>query len=478
MSKPCIILITADQIRKDALSCYGNQVIETPNLDGLADRGIRFNKAYTVSPWCLPARSSILTGLFPHNSGAYSNFRKCSLDNGIPNLFTELKKSGYKTALMGKCHFAPVPYGRTEPDKTLPYDDFKDYYMSLGMDHLDLQDDKQVSVWFYDDYSKELDEAGYLKAYRDAVWNRDKAKVFSFPGLAKWHPDAWVGRKAVEYIEEYDEDAPLFAWVSFSGPHFTFDGPAEYHGRVDMTKDIGKRAYEGEFNDPGRIHYDSYHGGGKIEGCEMAPGRACKNYTDEYWTELRRSYFANVALIDDEIGKILSSARKKFGDNVLVIFTADHGEMLGNHGLWGKHNCGYEDVWNIPMIVKYPNREDGMRTDAKVMLTDILPTCLRAADIPPIACDGMDLKENMDRGGYQYVFGEGEGYIAVSDGTVKYIWIQKEGAEGEKQELRELIDMSIDPNEIENRIDDPAYSGRLAELQGEIIRLFMKKLLP
>lgn len=473
MSKPCIILITADQLRKDALSCYGNKAIDTPNLDSLADSGIKFNKAYTVSPWCLPARSSILTGLFPHNSGAYSNFRKCSLDNGIPNLFTELKETGYTTALMGKCHFAPVPYNMTRPNKTLPYDEFRDYYMSLGMDHLDLQDDKQVSVWFYDDYAKELDEAGYLEGYRDAVWDKNKAKVFPFPGPAKWHPDAWVGRKTVEYIEDHSEEQPFFAWISFSGPHFTFDAPAEYYDRVDMTQDIGKRVYEGEYDDSKRIHHGSYHGSEGIEGCGMAPDKACKNYTDEYWMELRRSYFANVALIDEEIGKILSAAKGKFGDNVLIIFTADHGEMLGNHGLWGKNNCGYEDVLNIPMLVKYPNQEDGIETEAKVMLTDILPTCLKAAGADIIKCDGTDFKENMEHGGYKYVFSEGEGYISISDGTTKYIQAQKKG-----ESFREMIDLSIDPNETKNMIDDPSYSGKLATVQREIIDIFMKKLLP
>ena len=87
---------------------------------------------------------------------------------------------------------------------TLPYEEFKDYYLRLGMDHLDLQDDKQVSVWFMDDYARDLDQAGYLKAYRDVTWNRGNGRVFPFPGPADWHPDSWVGRKSVEYLRERD----------------------------------------------------------------------------------------------------------------------------------------------------------------------------------------------------------------------------------------------------------------------------------
>jgi arylsulfatase A-like enzyme len=470
---PHILLITTDEQRKDALSCYGNQAISTPNIDWIARSGIQFNQAYTVSPWCLPARCSILTGLFPHNSGAYSNFRKCPLNNGLPNLFTELKKQDYTTALIGKCHFAPVPYGETRPDVTLPYDEFKQYYLSLGIDHLDLQDDKQVSVWFYDDYAKDLDQAGYLKAYRDAVWDKSKAKVFPFPAPAEWHPDAWVGRKAVEQIEKTSEDQPNFTWVSFSGPHYPFDTPQEYTEKVDTLKDPGMRIYDGEFDEITRIHHGSYHGGGRIDGCGMAKDRACKNYDAEYWARLRRSYLGNMVLIDQQVGMILDAAKQKFGEHVLIIFTADHGEMLGNHGIWGKHNCGYEDVWGIPLLVKYPGEKHGYQTEARVMLTDILPTCLKSAGAEIIPCDGIDFLENIQRGGYPYVFAEGEGYIAVSDGAVKYIKIEKKG-----EVFEELIDLSVDPLEIKNQIHEEKYFPKKIELQNEIIGLFLKNLLP
>ena len=150
-NRPSIVLITCDELNKDVLSCFGGRTISTPCIDSIAQNGTTYENCYTASPWCLPARCSILTGLYPHNSGAYSNFRKCALDQGITNLFGSLKEGGYHTAVFGKCHFAPVPYSETRPDKTLPYDEFKEYYMSLGMDHLELDNDKQVSVWFYDD---------------------------------------------------------------------------------------------------------------------------------------------------------------------------------------------------------------------------------------------------------------------------------------------------------------------------------------
>ncbi|CAG7600791.1 Arylsulfatase [Paenibacillus solanacearum] len=472
--QPHILLITADELRKDALSCYGNEAVRTTQLDQFAQMSVQFARAYSTSPWCLPSRCAILTGQLPHNSGAYSNFRKCELSTGIPNLFQVLKQGGYKTSVHGKCHFSPVPYGQTRRDVTLPYEEFRDYYMSLGIDHLDLQDDKQVSVWFYDDYAKELDEAGYLAAYRDDTWNRGKAKVFPFPGPEEWHPDSWVGRKAVEFIEQHDEDQPLFCWVSFSGPHYPFDPPASYFDRVDMSKDKPRAQKEGEFDDPLRIHHRSYHGDGRgiADGSGPAPGHAQKNYTEAYWHDLRQSYYANVALIDDQIGRILESARRKWGDNVLIIFTADHGEMLGNHGLWGKGDCGYEDVLNVPLLVQYPGEQDGRKTDAKVMLTDIMATCMKAASVPEVPTDGKDFQEVIDSGGYKYVFSEGEGFFTVSDGRMKYIHVVKAG-----REHYELFDMEQDPLEFDNVIDRAEYAPALAELRNAANNLFLRKLL-
>jgi len=473
-SQPHILLITADELRKDALSCYGNEAIRTTHLDRLAAQAIQFDKAYTASPWCLPARCALLTGLYPHNSGAYSNFRKCELSTGVPNLFQAMKEAGYRTSVHGKCHFAPVPYGETQADRTLPYDEFRDYYLSLGIDRLDLQDDKQVSVWFYDDYAKELDQAGYLKPYRDLTWDRSKRKVFPFPGPEEWHPDSWVGRKTVEMLEAHEPEVPLFCWASFSGPHYPFDAPEAYMERVDMSKDKPRVLLEGEFDDERRIHHRSYHGDGRgiADGSFSADGFAQKNYTEAYWHQLRKSYYANVAQIDDQVGRILETAYRRFGDNLLVIFTADHGEMLGNHGIWGKGDCGYEDVLNIPMLVQYPRERELHRSEAKVMLTDIMATCLKAAGIGHNETDGRDFKEWLSEGGRHYVYSEGEGFFCVSDGSVKYIHIEKNG-----RTHYELFDLKTDPDEQRDVSGLPEYAEVLAELRNAESTLFMKKLL-
>ncbi|MDL2232178.1 sulfatase-like hydrolase/transferase [Ruminococcaceae bacterium OttesenSCG-928-L11] len=473
MSQPAIILITCDELRRDAISAYGNSVVPTPYIDSIAQNGTRFDRCYTVSPWCLPARCSILTGKYPHHTGAYSNFRKCPLDVGIDNMFTLLHNASYHTSLFGKCHFAPVPYSQTRPGKTLPYDQFRDYYVRLGIDHLRLQDDKQVSIWFYDDYSKELDAAGYLKSYRDCNWDAKNQLVYPFPGPSKWHPDAWVGQQATDYIKNWNRPDPFFSWISFSGPHYPFDAPEEYLQRasdIELPQRLGK---EGEWCDPGRIHYCNYHGPGNIDGAGKAPEKGCKNYSEAYWDRMRRSYYANIALIDDQVGEIQKAAKARFGDDCLIFFTADHGEMLGDHGIWGKHNCGYDQVWRIPLLAHFPGMDSPTVSDAIVNLNDLLPTMLEVAGLPSAICDGISLLEQKKGNGYSYTVAEGEGYAAITDGRYKYIHIQKDG-----KFFREFLDLQNDPDEFCNIIAEPSCQSEVARMSMRLLEHFFPALLP
>lgn len=444
-SRPAILLITTDQLRRDALGCFGGTAVATPHLDRLAASGTVFERAYTASPWCLPSRSAIITGRWPRNNGAYSNFRDCRLSPDTANLYSRLGDCGYRVSHIGKCHYAPVPYGQTRPDATLPYQEFRDYYLSLGIDRLDLQDDKQVSVWFRDDYAADLDRAGHLEAYRAAVWDRGTAKVFTFPGPAEWHPDAWVGRRAVERIaatgDTGDIDTPQFVWASFSGPHFPFDPPAEYLDRVDTDALGDPDGWGAELDDPDRIHHWSRHG---------APGRWIESgrndrYDADYWRRLRHHYYANVALLDDQIGAVISAAEERFGDDLAVFFTPDHGEMLGNHGMWGKGHCFYEDVLRVPLLARIPGEDPGRRDDL-VSLVDLFPTMINLADGDPGDVDGLDLRaEHRGDGhdGHRYVFSEGEGFQTVTDGTVKLVTVHAHG-----RRMSEAYDLTADPGEL------------------------------
>lgn len=463
--RPAVLLITTDQLRRDVLGCYGCTAVPTPHLDRLAAAGTVYDRAYTASPWCLPSRSSLVTGLYPRNHGAYSNFRDRPLSPALPNLYTTFGGLGYRTGHVGKCHFAPVPYGDTRPDATLPYERFREYYLSLGMDHLDLQDDKQVSVWFRDDYARELEAAGHLAAYRARVWDKPAKKVFTFPGPAEWHPDAWVGRKAVELISADSGEQPFFGWISFSGPHFPFDPPAEYLDRVDLGRYPAPARRDGEFEDPGRIHHRSWRGQrGWIE------SGANREHDEDYWRRLRHHYLANVALIDDQVGAVLAAAEERFGDDLVVIFSCDHGEMLGNHGLWGKGNCFYDDVLRVPLIHRRAGRDGaGTRSDALVSLVDVLPTLLAAAGGSPDAVDG----RHLDGDGHPHVFAEGEGFSVVTDGRSKLVTVRKDGAE-----LTEMFDLETDPHEFDNVAGKPSNAETERDLLAATVAAYLDTAMP
>ena len=465
--RPHILLITTDEHTLESIGCYGADAVQTPNIDRLAGEGVHFTRAYTVSPLCMPARTALATGLYPHNCSCICNGLQSYMRQDLPNLYRRLKSVGYTTTHVGKCHFVPVRYGEVRPDETQPYERERAYYLDLGIDHLALQDDKQVSVWFMDDYARELEGAGLLKAYRDAVWNREYAKVFTFPGPAEWHPDAWVARKAMELIHGHQPGSPLFLWLSFSGPHYTFDPPNEYLERVDIGRLTVGRRQGGDLDDPSKIHHESYHGGanGSVDGRGSAPGRACKNYSDDYWLRLRHHYFANVAQIDDEIGRVVAAAQCRLGDNLIVVFTADHGEMLGNHGLWGKHNCAYEEVMRIPFIVRMPGVLESAESDAIASQLDLMPTLLNLAGAElPNRLDGRDLRELLADGGPQYAFTESRHFAAVTDGNHKYAHLSRPG-----MTRHELYDLTEDSHEFTNRVDDPTTADHVSRLRGALL---------
>lgn len=463
MPKPNILFITTDEQHLRTLSCYGAQTGTTPNLDALAAQSDVYTNAYTVSPVCLPARCAFMTGMYPHHSGSISNRLGASLSREYPNLFTELKAQGYTTALHGKCHFIPVPYPATRADMTLEYEHFITYYRSLGMDRLSLQDDKNNSLWYYDDYAKDLARKNMLKRCRyEAHESPDYHGYYDFPFDSTMHPDAWVGQRAVEDINSRSADERNFIWVSFSGPHYPVDTPREYTDRVDIEKMPPRIFREDEWNDESKYHYRGYHGPGTTEGSDQAPDRAQKNFTEEYWTQWRRRYLGNIALIDEWVGRILAAARAKFGQDLMVIFTTDHGEMMGNHSLWGKNGSLFEDVLRIPLLVQSPGQESGRSIAQTVSSLELFPTILTAAGAPvPAHCDGTTLERMVASGGRKYIISECDNKFAILRDNIK-LELNSPSLGGHV--YRELYDLTEDPHEFENRYADPRYAEVVREL--------------
>jgi arylsulfatase A-like enzyme len=453
MPKPHILLISLDECRWDALGCYGGRVVATPRIDALAAAGLRCTEAFTASPLCLPSRCALLTGQYPHRHGAYSNFRVRLLDPAAPNLYNQLRAGGYAVAHAGKCHYAPVPYGRNRDEAIAAgWPEARATALSLGIERLELGEGKGAGLdTGLDDYARDLHAAGVVDAY-EAAWKAawHGTNSFAFPGPEEIHDDAWTARRSIAVIEEHDPRRPLFLWCSFPGPHYPHDPPAKYLDRVDRSRLPMLRYQPGEFDGADKVQADAFHGRiryGLVEGAHNGTGT--KSLTDAEWVEVQSHYFAKVALLDDWIGRMVDAAERRLGSDLLVILTSDHGDCMGAHRLWGKNRCAYDEVLRVPLILRGRAFAPASTTDARVCLTDLFPTLLRIADLPAQRDrDGRDLRDSLVDGGHRLLLASNDGLLVAHDRRWKLIIDRPSG-------ISELYDRGTDPGETVNRISDP-----------------------
>jgi arylsulfatase A-like enzyme len=469
MTAPHILLITCDELRADFLPTYGGHgLVDTPAIDRLAATSTVFDDAYAPSPLCMPSRYSILTGQYPHHHGLYSNFRDRRLDPRVPNLYNILRASGYHTAHIGKCHYTATDYRKMRRDATTDREPVREFILSLGLDHLDLNNGKNNSIWYWNDYSRELEGTGLLRTYREAVWDhQDTGKSFAFPGPRDWHPDWWCARKAIEHIDCTSKLPATFTWVSFPGPHYPHDPPAEYLDRVHADRLPLLRFDPREFASRDRVQYDAFHGLPRTRGCEGLGGgkRGFKDIPDDEWRAIQHHYLANIALLDDAIGAVVDRARAAFGGSLKVILTADHGDCMGAHRLWAKNACGYHEVLRVPLIAS-TGAAPG-RSTARVSLIDLLPTCCDWSGSPlPAERDGRSLMRSLEDGGHAYLAASMDGQLIVHDRRWKLLTDVPTG-------LIELYDRGSDPDEYVNRALDPSAADELRRLQALSVRMLL-----
>ena len=237
---------------------------------------------------------------------------------------------------------------------------------------------------------------------------------------------------------------------------------------MDIDKEkIKPRIYDpDEWNDETKFHYRGYHGPGTTEGSGPCEGGAQKTYTEEYWKEWRQRYLANLSLIDEGIERIIGEAEKKFGDNLFIIITTDHGEMMGNHSLWGKNGSLFQDVLRIPLLVHRPGQKDQKIIKETVSSLDFFPTVMDAAGIKDFKSDGETLDSIVSKGGRDYIISECEFRAAVVRGNYK-LEINRAGLRG--RVYREFYDLGKDPYEFRNEYDNPEYKDIINELK-EILK--------
>ena len=367
--KPNMLFIMSDQHRHDYLGAAGASFVETPHLDGLARQGVRFTQCTTNAPVCAPARVALATGLQPWRLGALSN--QCFLPPNQPTYYQRLRDGGYRVGCVGKLDLAkPDPYNGRRGDRP--------YVYKWGFTHPEECEGKMhagSSPTPIGPYTHYLEEKGLLqKFYEDyrarsrVGWCRD-ARDSVLP--TEDFEDTYIGRRAAEWIDTIADDYPWHLFVSFVGPHDPFDPPAEYGARYRGT------------DMPAPVEDD-------MEGKPAWVQNRVGGMTPAEIETSRRQYCAATTLIDDQVGAILAALeRRGMRQNTFIVYASDHGEMLGDHGLFTK-SLAYEASLRVPLIATGPGIEAGRTSDALVELIDVNATLCELSGLGPH--EGMDAR--------------------------------------------------------------------------------------
>lgn len=363
MTRPNILFLMTDQQRIDHISYHDRSVLETPNMARLAE-SVGFTNAQTVNPICTPARSALVTGKYTHQIGMVSMSGDLSLQH--PTYPRALQRAGYHTSGVGKFHLLQTwrwGVGRREGLDLLA---LKPEMKKFGFDYLWETAGKQLSRQNYCDYCRHLDAKGLLEKYLDFVdsaggnSNDARSDLDSGDGEASPVPyedyvDVVTADVIIDRIKNRPADKPFFIFGSFLSPHKPMDPPKEYLDAVP---------YEEE---------DDF-----IVGDDALPLEAKKRL----WKK-RRAYRAMIHLLDDQIGRILDTLEAQgILDETVVLFTSDHGEMMGDHLRLQKQSYFRESV-TVPLAIRHPDYLGRQVTNAPVEITDITATILDLAGLDP-----------------------------------------------------------------------------------------------
>jgi len=359
-ARPNVLFIMADQFRHDYLGCAGGDFVRTPNIDRIAAAGVRFTRCCTNSPLCAPARIALATGMQVTRTGTMDNHS--FLPGNLTTYYQRLRDDNYRVGCCGKVDLAKPNKWNSTGDRPCLF--------SYGFTHPMEIEGKMHSGGSPEPrgpYGMYLHELGLYEKYHQDY--RHRARHGYIKGVSHdsvlptdAFQDLYIARRAVEWIEGIGDDFPWHLFVGFAGPHDPFDPPTEYAQRYRDAE--MPAAIPNDLAEKPRWLGQLDHG---LE-------------TDEI-VHTRRQYCASIEAIDDGVGKILNAVEERgMLDNTHVIFSADHGEMLGDHGLYTKHVM-YESALRVPLVVSGPGIAGGRTSDALVELIDLNPTICELADI-------------------------------------------------------------------------------------------------
>jgi choline-sulfatase len=435
--KPNILIVMVDQLAPAFLPIYGHRVVKAPHLEALARQAVVFDSAYCNSPLCSPSRAVFMTGRLPSRSGVYDNAAEFRAD--IPTYAHHLRNLGYRTILSGKMHFCG-PDQLHGFEQRLTTDIYPaDYGWTPDWDHpLERPD------WYHNMSS--VTQAGLC--VRTNQLDFDDEVTFT-------------AERALYEIARSNDKRPFLLVASLTHPHDPFAIPEKYWSRYrDEDIDMPGPPLARDKFDPHSLRIRHV--------CAMD----AEAVTDAQIRDARHAYYGAIAYVDDNLGQLMEALRAtKLEKDTIVVFLSDHGEMLGERGLWFKMTF-FEGGARVPLLIsaqKYAPR----RVAASVSLADLLPTLvdLAGGDSAALAgtIDGRSLRGHLEgAGGHDEVIGEylAEGAIAPVVMIRRTQWKYIHSAPDPDQ----LYDLSADPGERDNLATQSAYSERVLEFRAEVAR--------
>lgn len=443
---PNILWLCTDQQRTDSIGSYGNPLAPTPHLDRLASEGVLWTNAFCQSPVCTPSRASFLTGRYPRTTRCRQNGQAIPPDEILlPRMFAD---AGYRCGLAGKLHLASCSEGKIERRTD---DGYHDFHWSHHPQP-DWGDANAYTAWMR---KRGVDWHGLYE-------NPPSGSAFWQNGIpAEHHQTTWCAEETISFVRQ-NRDRPWFFSFNCFAPHHPFDPPPEFLSHFDPEQMPLPKRRAGELTaKPVFQQRDA-------EWAHHSPGGFhSEAMSDRDHREVRAAYLAMCQHIDSEVGRILAVLdQTDQRENTLVIFMSDHGEMLGDHGIYFKGPHFYDEAIRVPLIMRLPGVfEGGKSNEGLTELIDLAPTLLEIAGIdpPPHRLQGRSLVGDANE--REHVFCEYYNSWTHRDAYGTMIRTRNEklvvyhgSDEGEYYDLRQ------DPDEFENLFRDPGSASRVREL--------------
>ena len=454
---PNVLLVISDQLHHRAIAAAGNEVVQTPNIDRLASAGARFENALCPTPFCSPTRASLMTGLYPHQHGITTNLRRNSagLDPDLPTTEQALVDSGYVVRQFGKWHLGQktrVPAYADDPELN-----YRDYFRPIGR-RMPPPPDGPTSRVGRPIYPTEAVRSANAMYEGDGPPNSWIGRT-DVP--TEHTEEAWIADRAIEILPKLS-GRPFFMTVSFPAPHALWA--------------INEPYYSLHPRDQIRLP-DNRHSVQEVDR-NTAAWRFGQLLGDQGLREYLGVYYGMVSMMDANLGRILDELRRcGEEDNTLVVFTSDHGDMQGGHGMYGKSTYTmYEETTRVPLLLRWPGRiPPGKTIQTQAGSCDVFPTILDYLGLSvPSNLAGQSLKgfiegkEDIDRP----IFAERDRGASGGTGSGQFQrlirtheWKYSYNSRGDSQ----LFHLAADPGETENVISEPSARGAKQRMHSALV---------